>query len=230
MVFKRMFSIDTAAFANSIVNKMNKSTDKLNKLQYQFYCGDNVLLIARKLLGKIIVTNIDGLYTSARIVETEAYIAVTDRASHSYGGKRTIRNEHMYSEASISYVYTCYGIHQLFNVVTNSRGIPDAVLIRAGEPVAGVAAMLLRTGKSQADDSLTRGPGNLGKALGITKAQSGIQLSGDVIFIAEDHYHLPEQCIGVSRRIGIDGAGEDALLPYRFYVSGNKFVSAPHVK
>jgi len=93
-----------------------------------------------------------------------------------------------------------------------------------------VDAMLLRTGKKKLDYTLTRGPGNLGKALGISKQQSGVALSGNEVFIAADKYHLPDEAVGVSRRIGIDGAGADALLPYRFFVKGNKFVSAPHVK
>ncbi len=209
---------------------MVKNTDKLRKLDYQFYSSDNVLQVARQLLGKILVTNISGVYTSARIVETEAYVAITDRASHSYNGRRTSRNEHMYGDAATSYVYTCYGIHQLFNIVTHGKDVPDAVLVRAGEPVEGVDTMLLRTGKKKLDFTLTRGPGNLSKALGINKVNSGISLLEDEIFIADDGTELPKDLISVSRRIGIDGAGVDAFLPYRFYVKGNRFVSAPHVK
>jgi DNA-3-methyladenine glycosylase len=202
----------------------------LKKLKPDFYLGQNVLQTARDLLGKLLVTNIDGMHTSARIVETEAYIAITDKASHSYNGRRTNRNEHMYGKGGISYVYICYGMHHLFNVVTNIKDVPDAVLIRAAEPVSGIEAMLARTGKKVADYTLTKGPGNMSRALGIVKLHSGISLNGNTIFLADDGFVLPAESIGASKRIGIDGAGEDALLPYRFYIRGNKYVSASPVK
>ena len=141
----------------------------MKKLPIQFYKRPDVILIAKELIGKIIVTNFDGLKTSGRIVETEAYVGLTDRASHSFGGKRTARNEHMYAAPATAYVYICYGMHHLFNVVTNAKGIPDAVLIRGIEPVNGTDIMLERTGKKKLDSSLTRGPGNAAKALGISK-------------------------------------------------------------
>ncbi len=185
---------------------------------------------AKLLLGKILITNIDGIHTSARIVETEAYIAITDRASHSYNGRRTNRNEHMYAKGGTSYVYICYGMHHLFNVVTNEREIPDAVLIRAAEPLQGIEAMLKRAGKIKLDFTLTKGPGNMSRAMGINKIHSGLNLRGNQVFLADDGFVYPENEIGESRRIGIDGAGEDALLPYRFYVKGNKYVSGSPVK
>ena len=174
---------------------------------------------------KFVVTNIEGVFTSGRIVETEAYVGLVDRASHAWSGKRTSRNEHMYAQAATSYVYICYGIHQMFNVVTNEKEIPDAVLIRAVEPLEGIDTMLARTGKKKVDNTLTKGPGNVGKALGIYKGQSGVSLLGDTIYIASDDYHLAENLVGVSKRIGVNYAGEDALLPYRFYIKGNKYVS-----
>jgi len=189
-----------------------------------------VLDIARQLLGKIIVTQIQGKLTSARIVETEAYIGIHDKASHSFSGKRTLRNEHMYGRGGIAYVYICYGMHHLFNVVTNKAAVPDAVLIRAAEPITGVDIMLRRTGKKQLDFTLTKGPGNMSKALGISKIHSGIELQHNELFIAADDYILPENSIAASKRIGIDGAGADALLPYRFYIRGNKYVSGSPVK
>jgi DNA-3-methyladenine glycosylase len=148
----------------------------LKKLTIDFFDRDNVLQIARELLGKIITTKFDGIITSGRIVETEAYTAVADKASHAFGGKRTARNEAMYSPAGTSYVYICYGMHHLFNVVTNKKDIPDAVLIRAVEPIKGIDVMLQRTGKKKIDNTLTKGPGNVGKALGINKQHSGISL------------------------------------------------------
>ena len=183
------------------------------------------MTIARELLGKMIVTNIEGIKTSGRIVETEAYAGITDKASHAFAGKRTIRNEHMYGEAANAYVYICYGIHQMFNIVTNDKEIPDAILIRAVEPVEGIEDMLIRTGKKNADNTLTKGPGNVGKALGIFKIHSGINVTGDTIFLASDDFKLDEDMIGNSARIGVNYAGPDALLPYRFFIKGNKFVS-----
>src|SRR5678816_3857312 len=123
----------------------------MKKLPLNFYERKDVVQIAKDLLGKILVTDIDGLITSGRIVETEAYVALIDKASHSYAGRRTSRNEHMYAPAGTAYVYICYGMHQMFNIVTNEKNIPDAVLIRAIEPMKGIDIMLQRTGKSKAD-------------------------------------------------------------------------------
>ena len=200
----------------------------MKKIGIQFYKRNDVVTIAKELLGKIIVTKFDGFTTSGRIVETEAYIGLTDKASHSFGGKRTARNEHMYATAGTAYVYICYGMHHLFNVVTNEKNIPDAVLIRAVEPLQGIDIMLERTNKKIPDHTLTRGPGNVGKALGITKEHSGLNLSGNKIFIHKGipgNSHLPGTLIGTSKRIGVESAGAAALLPYRFYIKGNKFVS-----
>jgi DNA-3-methyladenine glycosylase len=203
----------------------------MKKLPHSFYDRTDVVQIARELLGKIVVSYIDGKKTSGRIVETEAYVAFVDKASHSFNGKRTARNEHMYSIAGTAYVYICYGMHQMLNVVTNKKEIPDAVLIRALEPLEGIDIMLERTGKTKLDSTLTRGPGNVGKALGIYKMHSGMHLSGEEIFIMnEKNYLLKPEDIGSSKRIGIDSAGADALLPYRFYIKANKFVSGRPVK
>jgi DNA-3-methyladenine glycosylase len=198
----------------------------MKKLPVQFYKRADVGLIAKQLIGKIIVTNFDGLHTSGRIVETEAYIGLTDRASHSFGGKRTTRNEHMYSEAGSAYVYICYGMHHLFNVVCNDKNIPDAVLIRAVEPLTGINIMLKRTGKLKLDNTLTKGPGNAAKALGISKNHSGADLLKDEIYIGDDEFVITENVLGISRRIGIENSGNAALKPYRFYIKGNRFVSS----
>jgi DNA-3-methyladenine glycosylase len=202
----------------------------LQKLTIEFYKRKNVVLIARDLLGKIITTNIDGVLTSGRIVETEAYAGIADKASHAYEGKRTERNKPMYAYAATAYVYICYGIHQMFNIVTNDKEIPDAVLVRAVEPIEGIDTMLARTGKKNLDSTLTKGPGNVGKALGIYKIHSGTNLLGDTIYLASDGYKINEKQIGSSKRIGVDYAGDDALLPYRFYVKGNKYVSGKPVR
>ena len=203
-----------------------KVNDIMKKLPIQFYEGTDVVLIAKGLIGKIIVTKFNGLITSGRIVETEAYIGLTDRASHSFGGKRTARNEHMYAPAGIAYVYICYGMHHLFNIVSNAKDIPDAVLIRAVEPITGIDIMLKRTGKPRLDNTLTKGPGNAAKALGISKVHSGLDLMKDEIYIADDGFKIEESTIGISKRIGIESSGDASLLPYRFYVRGNPFVSS----
>lgn len=202
----------------------------MKKLTLSFYQRPDVLKIAKELLGKVLVTKLGpGGYrdeTSGRIVEVEAYNGVVDKASHASGGRRTNRNEVMYGEGGISYVYLCYGIHHLFNVVTNRQETPHAILIRALEPIKGIDVMLERTGKKELDTSLTKGPGNVSKALGISfKQHSGLSLLSKEIFIAEDDFKLNKKDIIASPRIGVDYAGEDAKLPYRFFIRGNPFVS-----
>lgn len=203
----------------------------MRKLKVDFYQRNNVLQIAKDLLGKILITKWNGPdgyrdETSGRIVEVEAYNGVMDKASHAAGGKRTKRNEIMYGQGGMSYVYLCYGIHHLFNVVTNKPGTPHAILIRALEPIKGIDLMLERTGKKKLDNTLTRGPGNVSKALGISfKVHSGLSLQSKEFFFAEDDFLLNRKDILSSPRIGVDYAGEDAMLPYRFFIKGNPFVS-----
>lgn len=197
----------------------------MKKVPLSFYNRKDVVKIAEELLGKIIVTRFDGQITSGRIVETEAYVGIVDKASHSFGGKRTRRNEHMYSAAGTAYIYICYGMHQMLNIVTNEKEIPDAVLIRAIEPLEGIELMMKRTGKKALDKTLTSGPGNVGKSLGIFKHHSGSYLLDDEIYLLDDSKKIPDEQIGISKRIGVESAGTDALLPYRFYVKGNKYVS-----
>jgi DNA-3-methyladenine glycosylase len=157
-------------------------------------------------------------------VETEAYAGERDKASHAYRGK-TPRTVVMFGEGGTAYVYLCYGIHQMFNIVTNKEGIAHAILIRAVEPLDGIEIMLRRTGKKVADTTLTRGPGNVGKALGFYTAQSGLSLVSNELYIGDDGYKMDKKLVIASPRIGVDYAGEDALLPYRFYVKGNPYVS-----
>ena len=197
----------------------------MKKLPFSFYNRKDVLAIAREMLGKLACSKIDGKLTSGRIVETEAYVGTIDKASHAFGGRRTSKNEHMYHSAGTAYIYVCYGMHQMLNIVTNDKDIPDAVLVRAIEPVEGLDIMSQRTGKSETDPTITRGPGNVGKALGIHKRNSGILLLDEVIYLMDDGYQFPDDAIGISHRIGVASAGEDALLPYRFYIKGNRYVS-----
>jgi len=196
----------------------------MRKLPLSFYLGNDVLKIARDLLGKVLVTCWNKEYTSGRIVETEAYAGETDKASHASKGK-TARTEIMFNEGGKAYVYLCYGVHQMFNIVTNKEGIPDAILIRAVEPIDGIDIMLKRTGKKKLDETLTKGPGNVGKAFGFHTSQCGLLLNSDELFIGDDGYKLSKAMIGTSPRIGVDYAGKHAEWHYRFFVNGSKFVS-----
>lgn len=197
----------------------------MKKLPLSFYQRKETLQVAKELLGKILVTKWEGVITSGRIVECEAYNGIVDKASHAYGNRRTNRTEIMYAEGGRAYVYLCYGIHHLFNVVTNVKDEPHAILIRGLEPLKGIDLMLERTGKKQLDHTISRGPGNVSKALGIDRAHSGISLINSKLFIAEDDFEINQEHIAASPRIGVDYAGKDAKLPYRFFIKGNPFVS-----
>jgi DNA-3-methyladenine glycosylase len=157
-------------------------------------------------------------------VETEAYEGPHDKASHASKGK-TKRTEVMFGEGGRAYVYLCYGIHQMFNIVTSSNDIPHAILIRGVEPIEGIDIMLKRTGKKALDRTLTRGPGNVGKAFGFHTSQCGNLLTGEKMFIADDGFKLSESQIGISPRIGVDYAGDHAEWHYRFFVKENVYVS-----
>jgi DNA-3-methyladenine glycosylase len=196
----------------------------MKKLPHAFYLQHDVTHIARQLLGKLLVTAWNGVTTSGRIVETEAYAGTIDKASHAYRG-RTPRTAVMFAEGGTAYIYLCYGIHQMFNIVTNVEGVPHAILIRALEPMEGIDVMLQRTGKQKLDASLTRGPGNVGKAMGFHTSQTGLSLQSDELFIGDDGFTFNEDHIKTSPRIGVDYAGDDALLPYRFYIKGHPNVS-----
>lgn len=196
----------------------------MNKLPLSFYTRTDVVQIAKELLGKVLVTSWQGLYTAGRIVETEAYAGEKDKASHASKGK-TARTAVMFAGGGRAYIYLCYGMHQMFNIVTATEGVPHAVLIRAVEPLEGIPVMLQRTGKKKPDASLTRGPGNVGKAFGFHTTQTGRLLEGEELFIADDGFAVAEENILITPRIGVAYAGKDALLPYRFYVKGNPYVS-----
>ena len=197
----------------------------MQKLAASFYNRENVLQISKELLGKFLVSKIDGIKTSGMITEVEAYAGVIDRASHAYGGRRTDRTEIMYAKGGTAYVYLCYGIHHLFNVVTNKKDIPHAILIRALEPVEGISDMMLRRKKSKFDYTLTKGPGALSAALGIRVNKTGSSLRGNTIWIEDRGIKIPSKKMVVSKRIGVDYAGADAALLYRFYIRDNPWVS-----
>lgn len=194
------------------------------KLTESFYQRTNVATIARELLGKVLFTRVDGLVTGGMIVETEAY-SWKERGSHAYGAKKTPRNEIMFVKGGHAYVYLCYGMHHLFNVVTNSENRADAVLIRAIEPLEGITYMMERRGNLSNKFHLTSGPGKLTKALGIDRKWNGKFLVDNEVWIEEGGIKVLGSKVNATPRIGIDYAGEDALLPWRFTIKGNLWVS-----
>lgn len=196
----------------------------MKKLPLSFYLRHDVVGIARDLLGKVLVTAWNGKRTSGRIVETEAYAGETDRASHASKG-RTERTEVMFGDGGRAYVYLCYGIHQMFNIVTAKEGVPHAILIRAVEPIEGREIMLQRTGKKKWEESITSGPGRVGKAFGFHTSQCGLSLAGDELYIADDGFQPKDEDVVASPRIGVDYAGEHAEWHYRFYLKHNPYVS-----
>ena len=197
------------------------------KLPYTFYHDTDVNRLAKELLGKYLYTNIEGVLTGGMIVETEAYAGVEDKASHAYGGRLTDRTKTMYLAGGMSYVYLCYGIHHLFNVVTGPVNTPHAVLIRGMEPVVGIYDMLQRRNMIALKPNISAGPGALAKALGIDRSLNGKDLLGDEIWI-EDGLPVAANEIVAAPRVGVAYAAEHALLPWRYYVKGNKFVSKPN--
>jgi len=190
------------------------------KLTETFYQDSDVVQISQKLLGKFLMTYINGHITGGIITETEAYAGTGDKASHAYGGRRTKRNEIMYYKGGVAYVYLCYGIHHLFNVVTNKEGVPHAVLIRAIQPMEGIDLILKRRGMNRnSKKAVANGPGTLSRALGINSGDNGSSLSGDRIWIEDREIEVPTATIIAGPRIGVDYAAEDTGLPYRFRIN-----------
>ncbi|MDR1191107.1 MAG: DNA-3-methyladenine glycosylase [Verrucomicrobiales bacterium] len=194
-------------------------------LPREFYLRDDVTRIARELLGKTLVTDFRGSLTAGRIVETEAYCGVNDRACHANNGRRTKRNEVMYGAGGYAYVYLCYGLHHLFNVVTNVSGRADAVLVRAVEPLDGLAAMLRRRRMSASAPRLTAGPATLTMALGITTRHNGSDLLASRIRVEERGFTVADGDILATPRVGVAYAGDDAVRPWRFRLKGNPWTS-----
>ena len=194
------------------------------KLPETFYERTNVVRIARELLGKSLFTNIDGVVTGGMIVETEAY-SWKERGCHAFNARKTDRNAVMFGPGGHAYVYMCYGIHFLFNVVTNTQDTADAVLVRALEPHTGIEVMQERRGKLSNRYHLTSGPGKLTRALGIDRQWNGRSLLADDVWISDNGTRLSNANIIASPRIGIDYAGEDAALPWRFTIKDNPWVS-----
>jgi DNA-3-methyladenine glycosylase len=198
------------------------------KLPEAYYHNPDVVALSRDLIGKYLFTSIDGEITGGYIVETEAYAGVIDRASHSFGGKVTPRTQTMYMQGGVSYVYLCYGIHEMFNIVTSVEGQPHAILIRAIQPTDGLDIMMLRRNMETVKPNITKGPGSVAKALGISRKINALSMLSDTIWIEDRGLTFPNAEVAAGPRIGVDYAGEDALLPYRFYVKGNIYVSKPN--
>lgn len=185
------------------------------KLSRDFYRERDALAAARDLLGKTLVTSFLGQYTAGIITETEVYLGVDDRASHAYGGRRTARNENMYADGSTAYVYLCYGIHHLFNIVVQGPEVPHAVLIRAIHSTEGLDLMLERRGQRKLT---TGGPGTLSQALGISTLHIGSDLINGPIHVEDSGVMVGQKDLIAGPRIGVDFAGTDALLHYRFRI------------
>lgn len=192
-----------------------------------YYQSDDVTGIARDLLGKILVTRFEGQLTAGRIVETEAYMGPTDRASHAWNNRRTARTEVMFSAGGVAYIYLCYGIHHMMNVVTGPPGQPHAVLIRALEPVEGLEVMAQRRDLAVDHPRLTVGPGALGCAMGLHVQWSGTSLTRrESPLWIEEASSLSPDTICAGPRIGVDYAGEAAAWPWRFFIRDSAWVSA----
>ena len=195
-------------------------------LPVEFYRRDNVCAISRELLGKRLCTCLNGSpLTAGIIVETEAYAGPEDRASHAHNNRRTERTDVMFHPGGVAYVYLCYGIHALFNVVTNVRGIPHAILVRAIEPTNGIPTMLRRRRLKVAEPRLTAGPGALSEALGIKPRHSGTRLTGTRIWIEDTGSCISDDDILCSPRVGVDYAGDHAKRPWRFRIRDSRWTS-----
>ena len=191
------------------------------KLPRDVYLHDDVVECAQYFIGKSIVTAINGQVTAAKIVETEAYCGKNDRACHASKGK-TPRTEIMFRQGGTAYNYLCYGIHTLFNIVTNTKGNADAVLVRAVEPLYGEELMLERRDFMKVKPELTNGPGKVAQARGITRKENGELLTGDVIWL-EDSKTCDKNDLIASHRVGVNFAGNDALKNWRFRLKSSAF-------
>ncbi len=198
------------------------------KLPESYYQNEDVVALSCDLLGKYLFTHIDDVITGGYIVETEAYNGIIDRASHAYGNRNTPRTKIMFGPGGFSYVYLCYGIHEMFNIVTNAEGTPHAILVRAVNPTDGINEMLHRRNMQTLKPNIASGPGSVAKALGISRAINAFSLQSDTIWIEDRGLSFPDENVAAVPRVGVDYAGEDALLPYRFYVKGNPYVSKPN--
>jgi DNA-3-methyladenine glycosylase len=196
-------------------------------LPVDFFADSDVVAVSQRLLGKYLVTHFDGHRTVGKIVETEAYRALDDKACHAYGNRRTPRTEVMFATGGVAYVYLCYGIHHLFNIVTGKEGEANAVLVRGLEPVEGLEVMLERRKMAMLKPRLTAGPGVLSEAMGIQTRHSGLALtdSQSPIWIEDRGHTTSPEAIIASPRVGVRYAEECAHWPWRFRVKDNRWTS-----
>lgn len=188
------------------------------KLPLDFYLRPDVLEVARDLLGKVLVTAFDGQRTAGRITEVEAYRAPDDRACHAWNNRRTPRTQVMFEEGGRAYIYLCYGIHHLFNVVTGPEGMAHAVLIRAIEPLEGADLMQERRRARRLTPQLTGGPGTLSQALGLTTRWTNQSLVSpdSPVWVEDGGDAFSEKKIIATKHIGVEYAGECADWEWRF--------------
>lgn len=198
-----------------------------SRLLPDFYLRDDVVQISKDLLGKVLVTNFNNQITSGIIVETEAYRAPDDKACHAHLNRFTKRTKTMFEKGGTAYVYLCYGIHHLFNIVTSKEGNAHAVLIRAVEPLENIKVLLKRRGMEQLKPQLTAGPGVMTKALGISIQDNGTYLCdpSSKLWVEDHNINIADKDIIKSRRVGIDYAEESALWDWRFRIKDNRFTS-----
>jgi len=185
-------------------------------------------VVARELVGGYLVREVAGERLVARLVETEAYLGAPDRASHAWGGRRTARNESLYLAGGHAYVYFIYGMHWCLNAVTGKAGVGSAVLLRAGEPIAGLERMAAnrRLARAPRPGDLAGGPGKLCQALAIDRVLDGARLDRRPLFVAAGE-PVGEGEVVAGPRVGVDYAGEAAAWPLRFALRGNPHVSRP---
>ena len=202
----------------------------MRRLLREFY-DRNSVIVAKELLGKYLVHNVNGIELVGKIVETEAYMGPMDKAAHSYNNRRTERNEIMYGPSGYSYVYFIYGMYYCMNVVVEKENIPQAILIRALEPIKGIEQMAVNRFKKSYEDinkrdrkNLTNGPGKLCMALSISREQYGLDLLGEELFILEPEHEEKFEMVS-TKRINIDYAEEAIDFPWRFYIQDNSYIS-----
>ncbi len=188
------------------------------KLKSTYFQQEDVVFLAKDLLGKTLITEIDGIKTGGIITETEAYSEI-EKGCHAYNKRKTNRTQIMFEEGGAAYVYLCYGMYYLFNIVTGKKDTAQAVLIRAIQPTIGIAEILKRRNKTSVSKQLCNGPGKVCQALAINKAHYGISLNENTIWIEKSRLNKGEQTILTTPRIGIDYAGDDKYLPWRFVLT-----------
>ncbi len=214
------------AHSDDLISARESGHAEGSGLPIEFYRRDDVCAISRELLGKRLCTRLNGTpLTAGIIVETEAYAGPEDRASHAHGNRRTKRTEVMFRSGGVAYVYLCYGIHALFNVVTHAYGMPHAILIRAIEPTHGIPTMLRRRHRNALTPALTAGPGTLSEALGIKPRHTGTRLTGKRIWIEDTGTEIPGNSILCTPRVGVDYAGHHAKRPWRYRIKNNPWTS-----